>query len=198
MTINPYTLLVSLPCFAKEVDRTPAVLLLASILAKYFECWRILLRCNGTGVTFTCDITAYLSVADDEITIAERCYAREEVFGWRSDCQRMIPGAKNYSSVERISLRKSTSPAINNVYQSDIQRCVSHKPASDDKRTVMKLEFDLDKVKRELDPCELWLRRDNMKCRVAVDYTNMMFRERLKISVVKKRSLLLFSNGCHL
>ncbi|EYC13558.1 hypothetical protein Y032_0043g786 [Ancylostoma ceylanicum] len=103
-----------------------------------------------------------------------------------------------HSSVERISLRKSTSSAIGNAYQSDIQRCVSHKPASYDKRTVMKLEFDLDKVRRELDPCELWLRRDNMKCRVAVDYTNMMFRERLKISVVKKRSLLLFSNGCHL
>ncbi|ETN74527.1 hypothetical protein NECAME_04013 [Necator americanus] len=138
-------------------------------------------------------------MVDDDITIAERCYTRKKAFRWRTDCQPMVPGAKNFSSVEQISLRKSNfHPAVTNAYQTNIGRCVSHKPLPEEKRTVMKLEFDLDKSRRELDPCELWLRRDNMKCRVAVDYTNMMFRERLKISVVKKRSLLTFSHGCHL
>ncbi|VDO73107.1 unnamed protein product [Haemonchus placei] len=77
-------------------------------------------------------------------------------------------------------------------------RCVSHKPVVAEPRTVMKLEFDLDKRRQELDPCELRLRRDKLKCRVAVDYSNLMFRARMKISVVKKRSVLLFLDGCHL
>lgn len=33
-------------------------------------------------------------MADDELVISERCYARAEVFGWRSDCERMVPGEK--------------------------------------------------------------------------------------------------------
>uniref|UniRef100_A0A7I5EAJ9 Glycosyltransferase family 92 protein n=2 Tax=Haemonchus contortus TaxID=6289 RepID=A0A7I5EAJ9_HAECO len=135
----------------------------------------------------------------DELVIAERCYARTEVFSWRSDCEEMIPGVKQNSSLETISLRKASAhPSSVNAYQGDIQRCVSHKPVVSEPRTVMKLEFDLDKRRQELDPCELRLRRDKLKCRVAVDYSNLMFRARMKISVVKKRSVLLFLDGCHL
>nr|CDJ89822.1 Protein ZK829.3 [Haemonchus contortus] len=135
----------------------------------------------------------------DELVIAERCYARTEVFSWRSDCEEMIPGVKQNSSLETISLRKASAhPSSVNAYQGDIQRCVSHKPVVAEPRTVMKLEFDLDKRRQELDPCELRLRRDKLKCRVAVDYSNLMFRARMKISVVKKRSVLLFLDGCHL
>ncbi|KHJ83105.1 hypothetical protein OESDEN_17198 [Oesophagostomum dentatum] len=104
-----------------------------------------------------------------------------------------------YTSVEQISLKKiNPIPPVPSAYMDDVQRCVSHKPLPEEKRMVMKLEFGLDKARRELDPCDLSLKRENMKCRVAVDYTSMMFRERLKISVVKKRSLLSFSHGCHL
>ncbi|KAK6049434.1 hypothetical protein COOONC_13061 [Cooperia oncophora] len=76
--------------------------------------------------------------------------------------------------------------------------CVSYKPTVNEPRRVMKLEFGLDKRRQELDPCELRLRRDKLKCRVAVDYSGLMFRARMKISVVKKRSVLLFLDGCHL
>uniref|UniRef100_A0A0K0D6W6 Ovule protein n=1 Tax=Angiostrongylus cantonensis TaxID=6313 RepID=A0A0K0D6W6_ANGCA len=61
----------------------------------------------------------------------------------------------------------------------------------------MKLEFDLEKKRQDLDPCELQLRRESMRCRVAVKYSSVMFRERMKISLVKKRGLLSFSHGCH-
>ncbi|EYC13557.1 hypothetical protein Y032_0043g785 [Ancylostoma ceylanicum] len=59
-------------------NRALAVLLLTSNPAKYFECWRILLRCNRAWVTFTCDITAYLlqtmrSRSPSDATLAKRC-----------------------------------------------------------------------------------------------------------------------------
>lgn len=135
----------------------------------------------------------------DELVISERCYARAEVFGWRSDCERMVPGEKTNSSVETISIRKSRgNAAVVSSYQGDIQRCVARKSTMGERPAVLKLEFDLEKNRPELNPCLLRLRRDNMKCRVAVDYSSMMFRERMKISLVKKRSVLLFSHGCHL
>ncbi|VDM56017.1 unnamed protein product [Angiostrongylus costaricensis] len=134
----------------------------------------------------------------DDILIDEHCYARGEVFGWKSDCYRTIQDEKKNSSVETILLRKSRLLPTATNYQNDIERCLQYKPSQVEKSSVMKLEFDLEKKRQDLDPCELRLRRESMRCRVAVKYSSVMFRERMKISLVKKRGLLSFSHGCHL
>ncbi|WKY03482.1 hypothetical protein Q1695_004888 [Nippostrongylus brasiliensis] len=138
----------------------------------------------------------------DGLVLVEHCYTRVGTTGERSDCEKMEPGQKPFGrniNSTTIPLRKSTAhSAATDSYQRYLRRCLHHRPQLDDRPTVMKLEFDLEQKRQDTDPCQLRLRRDNLKCRVAVDYSSLMFRERMKISLVKKRSILLFSQGCHL
>uniref|UniRef100_A0A1I7WMI2 Neur_chan_LBD domain-containing protein n=1 Tax=Heterorhabditis bacteriophora TaxID=37862 RepID=A0A1I7WMI2_HETBA len=110
------------------------------------------------------------------ISMDEQCFNRGNLtmsLGWRTDCLPMkVVWGLNF-------------------------RCTSSKTPFEEKRNLIKLEFELEKQGSGLDPCELQLIKEGYKCRVAMEHSKMMFRNRLKINVVKKRKLLKFTNGCH-
>ncbi|CAD6192701.1 unnamed protein product [Caenorhabditis auriculariae] len=129
-----------------------------------------------------------------ELVLNQKCYTRNRNSSssqlLRECYQTQTPPPK------KLSVKKTEEFDNKSMYADALSRCASYKAPIDEKRQLMKLEFELKQPQTE--PCELQLYRDGFRCRVAVEYNKKMYRERLKISVTNKRALLHFRDGCNL